>query len=158
MQLSVAIWPQLTSYRPGNLNPTRGGNEMHLTWRHNVRPFTSDFNVYIWEQHKSLSTVEHARVIFCPADANGGEFRLLVNFTNCRTLAAFTKRRTEASKNGCSDASKSWTSPSSYHVHEMAVSLGCIFQVIIADTAEFLGVCHDQASQMVSRPFPFVRT
>lgn len=134
--------------RPGNLDPTRGTNEIHFTWRREVTRFTSDFNVYIWEQHKSWPAAEHAKVVLCPADKTTDQGRLLVSFTNSRTLAAFTKKRNLATVSK-GDMTPGMMGPSWSPVHEVVVSLCCIFGVMVADTADFLGACHDEAMQMV---------
>lgn len=145
------------SKRPGNLDPTRGANEIHFTWRREVTPFTSDFNVYIWEQHKSWPAAEHAKVIFSPAEKTTDDVRLLVTFTNSRTLAALTKKRNLATVSGGGSSPGLLGIPSWSPVNEVVVSLCCIFEVMIADTAEFLGACHDEAMQMVNElsPGPF---
>ncbi|KAI1149708.1 hypothetical protein F4825DRAFT_453171 [Nemania diffusa] len=141
--LRLPSWGQDAS-RPGNLDPSRGKNEMMLMWQSNLIPFTSDFAVYIWEYQKSIPPAEYAKVIVCPAELETESSRLVIAFRSCRAHRLFSEKRENRMGTIPANGNGSHWSPMS----EVILSIYCVFEVMISDTAKFVDCCHEQASQI----------
>ncbi|KAI0184771.1 hypothetical protein EV127DRAFT_474068 [Xylaria flabelliformis] len=121
--------------QPGNLDPTRGDNEIFLIWQDTCATYTSDIGVYIWEPQNSIPTSQYAKIIvsFSKNDADCEIVRLVLAFGSCRAHTLFTKKR---------DATH-W-SP----MRELILSLCCVFEVLIMDTWECISKCHDESNRI----------
>ncbi|KAI1126925.1 hypothetical protein F5Y10DRAFT_293275 [Nemania abortiva] len=133
---------------PGNLDPTRGNNEIFFIWQSECTCFVSDLSVHIFEYHKSTPTSEYAKIIACPTSSEDEEFRLLITFRSCRANALFADRRNavidpEIEVSLANGFQRQW-SP----MKEAVLSLCCVFEVVVIDTAEFVRNCHNETSRI----------
>ncbi|KAI0201981.1 hypothetical protein F4808DRAFT_91071 [Astrocystis sublimbata] len=136
-------------HRPGNLDPTRGKNEMLLFWQSDLVPFTSDFAVYIWEYQKEIPAAEYAKVILCPPGFETESTRLVITFQTCRAHTLFSEKRDSRFRTPRTTASlANDNGPRWSPLSDVVVSIYCVFEVMIADTSKFMSDCHEQASRM----------
>lgn len=144
-----AYWGKDVS-RPGNLDPTRGENEIILNWQYTTATYTSDFGVYIWEPQNSIPISQYSKIIMSLGRMNPEEFRLLVVFGSSRAHELFTDQRDSirSSEATCreNDDNQHW-SPR----REVILSICCVFTVLIKDTWEFIRKCHDESGRIVSK-------
>ncbi|KAJ3577631.1 hypothetical protein NPX13_g2937 [Xylaria arbuscula] len=143
--------------RPGNLDPTRGDNEIFLCWQDTCATYTSDTAVYIWEPQNSIPDCQYAKIVVSPGETSAEceKIRLIIAFGSCRAHTLFTKRRDATKKfdaiSQANDRTQNW-SP----LAEMIVSLCCVFEVLILDTWGFINTCHDESEriQLLGRRSP----
>ncbi|KAI0508338.1 hypothetical protein F5B22DRAFT_650194 [Xylaria bambusicola] len=152
----MAYWGK-DKKRPGNLDPTRGDNEIFLCWQDTCATYTSDTAVYIWEPQNSIPMCQHAKVVVSSSKTHAGceEVRLIIAFGTCRAHTLFTKRRDatiELDVPSQADHQAQQWSP----WREMVLSLCCVFEVLISDTWEFINKCHDESErvQLLGRRSP----
>ncbi|KAI0117913.1 hypothetical protein GGR51DRAFT_500527 [Nemania sp. FL0031] len=133
---------------PGNLDPTRGNNEIFFLWQSRCTSFVSDLEVHIFEHHKSTPTSEYAKIIIRPPSTIDGEFRLVMSFRSRRTNTLFANQRDNAM-----DPEIELSLANDYQQHwsplkEAVLSLCCVFEVIVIDTTDFVRNCHDETSRI----------
>lgn len=138
----------MDKYRPGNLDPTRGDNEIHLTWQYQPTAFTSDLAAYIWEYHKTIPTSESCKVVLL--DAPGKPVRLHFSFSSRRAQSEFAaKIASKKAPNG----TNTWTNAPEENwspINEAFLSICCALEVMVEDSADFLVSCSTQVSDLVS--------
>ncbi|KAK6840113.1 hypothetical protein PG987_005979 [Apiospora arundinis] len=145
----IIVWGN-DSTRPGNLDPSRGDHEILLTWMRCVTIFDSDLVMYIWEYHKSVPEVEFARIVLRPGTTAQHQPRLLISFRSSRSNELFRNKRNSATKEtteehlGTTPGDQINWSP----MLEASVSISIVFELMIADTAEFLEACNSQVAQI----------
>jgi hypothetical protein len=121
---------------------------MMLTWQMNAPTFTTDLNIYIWEQYKALPTFRQA--VFCLFPQSGTDEKTLMTlFRDSGSLQVFAKFRGDAEFSGPTPATGAqvW-SP----ISQVIFSLCATFQVMILETTNFLQGCSLGLEEMVSRP------
>lgn len=137
----------MDKYRPGNLDPTRGDNEIHLTWQHEPTVFTSDLAAYIWEYHKTIPALESCKIVLL--DTPGKPVRLHFSFGSRRAQMLFAVKLTDKkAANGASartTAAEEIWSPTK----EAFFSICCALEIMIEDTANFLISCSNEVSHLV---------
>ncbi|KAI3399553.1 hypothetical protein diail_6575 [Diaporthe ilicicola] len=150
---SPRIYWGLEPQRQGNLDP----NPAFLVFLQlrQVSTFTRDLNVYIWEPHTRFPSTEHAKIILCQSHDQEDAIRLLISLRSCRLLAAYTDKRDACSALESTPvlggiASQSWSNT--------LLSVLCVLEVLVSDTAEFLQAYHDEVARMrvVSRQDPTI--
>ncbi|KAJ8129104.1 hypothetical protein O1611_g4525 [Lasiodiplodia mahajangana] len=133
---------------PGNLDPTRGNNEIFFLWQSGCTPFVSDLAVHIFEHHKSTPTSEYAKIIVCPPSSKDGEFRLVISFRSCRANVLFANQRDNAVDPEIEISQAHGLQRQWWPMKEAVLSLCCVFEVIVIDTADFVRDCHEQTSRI----------
>ena len=137
--------------RPGNLDPTRGDNEIFLCWQDTCATYTSDTAIYIWEPQNSVPHCQYAKVVLSSANSHADckNVRLVIAFGSCRAHTLFTRRRNATADFDITfqaNQAQQW-SPTG----EIILSLCCVFEVLISDTWEFINKCHDESERVVSK-------
>ncbi|KAI0870612.1 hypothetical protein GGS24DRAFT_504627 [Hypoxylon argillaceum] len=134
--------------RQGNLDPTRGNNEIFLIWQSGCTSFVSDLAVHIFEHHKSIPSSESAKIIVRPPANKTEEFRIVITFRSCRAHALFTNRRNNAVDPEIEASIRNGLERRWSPVKEAILSLCCLFEVVVTDTAEFVRDCHSETSRI----------
>jgi hypothetical protein len=122
---------------------------MILTWQMNAPTFTTDLDIYIWEQYKALPTFRQAEIrLFSQSGTD--EKTLMILFRHSSSLHLFAELRDNAeqlSKATPAAGVQVW-SP----ISEAIFSICATFQVMILETTRFLQGCSMELDKMVSRP------
>ena len=131
----------------GNLDPLQVvDNLIELDWQREAPPFRSDFNVYIWEYHKTLPVSQRVRIQLL-RKRHGSEARILMLFRYSRSMHLFKKLLLEhnASPPLHHDNNDQVWSPDS----EVFYSICVTFQVMICEMTDFLQGCSRELENMV---------
>lgn len=131
----------------GNLDPQKfADNFIELAWQAEAPIYTSDFDIYIWEQYKSLPNSQRAVLKLYP-ETDTRETALLVLFRKSKSLAHFSNLRGDTQARGSRSANTSTWSTNS----EILLSICDIYRVIVSETTAFLQGCSVELEKMVGR-------
>ena len=133
--------------RRGNLDPNQvKDNYIKLEWQRDAPGFSSDVDVYIWEQHKALPLGPYAKVQYFPRD-DRDETNLVIVFRDEYSLRSFRACRDSIAcdRRDMSPTDHIWTCSS-----EIFLSICAVFQVIIIEMTEFLEGASFELDKMVS--------
>jgi hypothetical protein len=150
--LSTAPAPKRTwgmdDYRPGNLDPSRGDNEIYLTWQRQPTLFTSDLAAYIWEYHKSIPASESCKIVLL--ETPGKPVRLHFSFGSRRAQLLFAARLTNKRKSLDGAGTRTAASDVNWSpMNEAFLSICCALEIMTEDTANFLVSCSNEISRLV---------
>ena len=131
----------------GNPDPNQvKDNYMKLQWQRDAPEFSSDVDVYIWEQHKALPVGPYAEVQYFPRD-DRDETNLVIVFRDEHSFKSFRACRDSIACD-CRDISPTdhiWTCSS-----ETFLSICAVFQVIVVEMTKFLEGASIELDKMVS--------
>lgn len=131
----------------GNLDPRKFADDLiELAWQYRAPIYTSDFDIYIWEQYKSLPNSQRAVLKLYPGTATR-ETALLILFQRYNSLALFSHLRGYVQAQGSTSTTISTWSTNS----EVLLSICYIYRVVIFETANFLAGCSVELERMVSQ-------
>lgn len=131
----------------GNLDPKKfADNLIELAWQAEAPIYTSDFDIYIWEQYTSLPNSQRAVLRLYPG-TDTRETALLVLFNKSKSLAHFSNLRGDTQAQGSPSTNTSTWSTNS----EILLSISDLYRVIISETTTFLQGCSVELEKMVSR-------
>lgn len=131
----------------GNLDPKKfADNHIELAWQAEAPIYTSDFDIYVWEQYKSVPVSQQAVLKLYPG-TDTRETALLVLFQVSKSLAHFSNLRGDPQLQGStSTITPTWSTNS-----EVLLSICDVYGVIISETTTFLQGCSVELEKMVSR-------
>ena len=121
-------------------------DEIVLTWQKCAPAFSSDVDVYIWEQHKQLPPKEFVHILHVPqtdSDAPCLEFL----FRSSASLQIFDYLRRDENvykRSKISTTDRKWSATS-----EFILSVLAAFQVMIHDTTQFMRTVQHEIKLMV---------
>lgn len=131
----------------GNLDPDQvKDNYIHFQWQRDPPKFSSDVDVYIWEQHKALPVGPYAEVQYFPKD-NRDETNVVIVFRDECSLQSFRGFRDSipCDRRDMYPTGQIWTCSS-----EVFLSICAVFQVIVIEITEFLEGSSFESKKMVS--------
>ena len=131
----------------GNLDPHQVmDNYIQLQWQRNPPKFSSDVDIYVWEQHKTLPVGPYAEVQYFPKN-DRDETDLVIVFRDEYSLRSFRGYRDSmpCSRRDMSPTDQIWTCSS-----EIFLSICAVFQVIVIEMTEFLQGASVELEKMVS--------
>jgi hypothetical protein len=143
----------LASMPPQVVDLSRGTHEILLTWLPKVTQFSSDFRVYIWENHKSLPTLEYAKIALRSSRPDLEPDQMIVAFRSCSTNVAFKQKRNSPSLQTDLGPSQTIGHQQWLRSCECFLSLQCVFELIIDDVTNFINMYQAEIYQMVSSIF-----
>ena len=127
------------------MDPTQDDNHILLTWQWKAPEFTTDFDIYISEQYKSLPQNEFADIRI-ENDHVSGSTTLVLLFHDWFSFHSFSASRSSESMYHASTPSPGQTwSPKS----EIIFSICAVFQLLSQQTVGFLNSCTREMDQMV---------
>ena len=139
-------FPPMIATTRGNLDPKQfADNHIELAWQAEAPTYTTDFDIYIWEPYKSLSTGQRAILRLYPG-TDTRETALLVLFQNSKSLARFSNLRGNSQLQGSTPINTSTWSTTS----EVLLFICAIYRVIILETTAFLQGCSLELEKLVS--------
>ena len=121
-------------------------NYIQLQWQRNPPKFSSDVDIYVWEQHKTLPVGPYAEVQYFPKN-DRDETDLVIVFRDEYSLRSFRGYRDSmpCSRRDMSPTDQIWTCSS-----EIFLSICAVFQVIVIEMTEFLEGASVELEKMVS--------
>lgn len=127
------------------MDPLQEDNHILLTWQIHPPLFTTDLNVYIWEQHKSLPESSYLDMRFY-SDHPSGQKKLILQFRDTSAMLLFSKYRKASMVYRPSVRRKDQVlSP----VSEVIFSICAGIQVMVRQAASFIDSSSRQINYMV---------
>lgn len=129
-----------------NLDPTQlEDDHIELTWQMKAPTFTTDLNIWIWENYKALPISRCVDIRLYPQSGTD-ETKLIILFGHSASLRSFVRFRDDTSiyRPTPTNNVQIWT-PNS----EAFFSICATFQVMILEITEFLQGCSLELEKMV---------
>lgn len=139
--------PASSEMHRGNLDPNQDkDNYIQLQWQRDPPKFSSDVDIYIWEQHKALPVGPYAKVQYFSKD-DREETNIVIVFRDEYSLQAFRGLRDSilCDRWDVDPTDQIWTCSS-----ETFLSICAVFQVIVIEMTEFLEGASFELEKMVS--------
>ncbi|KAI9155042.1 Exoglucanase 2 [Paramyrothecium foliicola] len=139
-----------TSMVACKIDPNMKRNIILLSWMRQATSYTTDLNVFIWEDYKRPPLLEYAKVIFGELVNTDNLEQTIIAFRSCRAHTEFTKKRNGNSTLGVPKDFRAASDPVWSAACETILSLQCVFEVLIEDTAAFLNASHREICRMTT--------
>ena len=131
----------------GNLDPDQEeDNYIQLQWQRDAPKFSSDLDIFVWEQHKALLVSPCAEVRYFPR-LDRDETNLFIVFRHANSLWSFHgfRERFSCDRENVISTDQVWSCSS-----EIFLSICALFQVIVLEMTNFLGGASFELKKMVS--------
>ncbi|CAH0054259.1 unnamed protein product, partial [Clonostachys solani] len=134
---------------PGNMDPTCYPNTLRLAWQHILKPYKSDFGVYISEPEKSSPFCEYALINYQPLASHCEQARLLIQFRSSNSIEKFSTFLEKSRKPTCGNEDQETSAPGEWCTEKEVLScIMCVFQVMRSDTVKFIQSFHKELIRM----------
>ncbi|CAH0021544.1 unnamed protein product [Clonostachys rhizophaga] len=139
----------LNCYGSGNMDPTYCPNTLRLAWQHIVRPYKSDFRVYISETEKSLPYYEYALINYRPVASNCDQARIFIQFRSPNSVEEFSTFLEQSRKSTGGNEDQETSAPGEWCTEEeVLICIMCVFQVMRSGTVKFIQSIHKELIRM----------